>query len=217
MRNNIIFTGIHWAGKWTIWSFFEKKHWFYHLQSWHYMREMINKEWELADKLKEHMLKWELTPFSLYKDILIDMLEETKDKTNLILDWVVRNEETLALFKTLVPDFKVVNFLLNPKEANRRVLLRKIDSKTGQTFPFWYNTNPSNWNVLTQRIDDNEKTLEKRTTDYLEKVVPMVDSLRGEWKVFDIDMNLYHFPNSDEEFSDILNATSNEIRVKLGI
>lgn len=58
-----------------------------------------------------------------------------------------------------------------------RILHRRVDPETGETFPenFIGNTNPKTGNPLVVRVDDNEEAVSKRIQWSINESLPLID------------------------------------------
>lgn len=96
----------------------------------------------------------------------------------------------------------IIELKLNPTLATERLLERRVDPETGETFPpdFQGNRNPKTGNTLVTRKDDNEEAIKKRIQWSLNESLPLIDTWeKAGFKTFRVDANQH----IDEVFDDI--------------
>lgn len=90
--------------------------------------------------------------------------------------------------------------------AIERLLHRRIDPETGETFPenFQGNVNPKTGNTLTTREDDNREAIEKRISWSLSESLPIIEK----WKN---DNHIVHKINANQPIEKVFEEISNFI------
>ena len=182
----LVFIGIQWSWKWTQARLLAEKFDFKILEMWQELRNIIASWSPLWNEIKETMNAWKL----LGPEIVWEVAKKSIwDQINmdLILDWYLRNLWNKMTLDEIVPNYKVVYFDLSREKAMNRLLWRMYDPETWDTFPSWTETNPKNWNKLIKRDDDTEAGIKTRIDAFFETTEPIVDLLRDEWKVVEIN------------------------------
>lgn len=98
----------------------------------------------------------------------------------MLFDGPIRSKEQDEIIRPMLGKFIVIALDLEKKIAIERLLHRRVDPETGETFPedFVGNINPKTGNTLVVRKDDNEEAIEKRISWSLAESLPIVEN----WK-----------------------------------
>lgn len=182
----IVLIWIQWSWKWTQWKILQKKFNFDIFETWQKVREIASKNTTLWKKIKDIIEKWNLVPMDIIWDIVKEYLKNTKQK-NIIFDWIPRNIEQKNLFDSLVNDFIVLHLKLDKYEAYNRLLNRKYNPKTWETFPPHFDFDPKTNDKLIHRPDDNEESIKKRIDIFFTETQKIIDEYKKEWKLIEID------------------------------
>jgi adenylate kinase len=84
-------------------------------------------------------------------------------------------------------DYKVVLFELSREKAEKRLLGRKYNPKTGETFLSTFNYDPKTWDKLEVRKDDNEDSIKQRIEEFYKKTLPVIEEYEKEWRLIKIN------------------------------
>lgn len=84
----------------------------------------------------------------------------------------------------------VIHLQLEKETAIHRLLHRRIDPETGETFgpDFSENINPRTGNMLTTRKDDTKEAIEKRISWSLQESLPLLDTWEND------GLKIFHIP-----------------------
>ena len=182
----LVFTWIQWCGKWTQARLLVEKYWFTLLEMWQCIRNIIEKNDSLWQKIKKIVEWWNLVNPDIVCEIIKDTLsKQTNDK--LILDWFVRNMWNKECLEKIIPDYKVVFFNLSKEKAMDRLLGRMYNPKTWETFPSNIKIDPNTQDELIKRKDDNEESILNRIDEYMNNTLPTANIQKEEWKVIEIN------------------------------
>ncbi len=158
MKNIIIF-GSPGAGKGTQADLIVENHNLTHLSIGSLLREEINSDSELGEKIKKWVEEGTLVPDELITDIMRINIEKNKDGAGFIFDGYPRSLEQAEILNDILEknDLKlngVINLETDEEEALKRLLLRAETSG---------------------RSDDNEETIKKRFQVYREETEPLLN------------------------------------------
>lgn len=184
----IVLIWIQWSWKWTQARILQDKYWFKILEMWWEFRKIIQSGTELWIKIKEVINSWNQVNDELWKAVMEKAILENLWE-NIVYDAFLRNERNKEVLNRLIPDYKVIYFDLPETEAKKRLLWRMYDKETWETFQAWILTNPKNWNTLIKRADDEEQAIIQRIKSFYDLTMPIVEELRKEWKIIEIDAN----------------------------
>jgi len=140
----LVFVWIQGSGKWTQWKILEEKYGFNIFETGWALRSLAKEESELWKKIKEIIEAWKQVTPQVIEDILNDFLEKS-NSDNIIFDGLVRNAWNKKTADNSLGDYKVVLFELSREIAEARLLWRKYNPKTGETFMSSFNFDPKTW------------------------------------------------------------------------
>ena len=200
----IVFTWIQGCWKGTQARFLVENHWFTLLEMGQCLRNIASSWTKLWNEVKETIESWALTTPEIVGEIMKETLEK-QTNNKLILDWFVRNTWNKASLEKITTNYKVVFFNLSKEKAIDRLLWRMYNPKTGETFPSHISIDPTTWDELIKRKDDNEASILKRIDEFMTQTLSVVEEQRKEGKVIDI--------NADQPVEDV----AKEIKEKLGL
>lgn len=116
-------------------------------------------------------------------------IEKNKEK-KIIIDGAIRDIHQNEAMESVWGDFDVIYLDLDEELAVTRLVGRRIDPVTQETFPesFTGEVNPKTGNILVTRSDDTEEAIRKRITWSISDTLPLI----GIWQehghqVFAID------------------------------
>ena len=182
----LVFTWIQWCGKWTQARLLVEKYGFTLLEMGQELRNIIASWNELWTKIKWIMDAWWLVNPDIVGEVMKEILNWQTNE-NLILDWFVRNEWNRKSLEEITTDYKVVFFELSKEKAIDRLLWRMYNPTTGETFPSNVKFDPSTWEELIKRKDDNEESILKRIDEYMNHTLPTALKQKEEWLVITIN------------------------------
>lgn len=186
---NYVFIGIQGSGKWTQARLLEEKYDFKLFESGTALRTIAKEKSELWELVKKEINAGnQLEPY-IIEDIMTDIIENKSNWKNSIFDWFVRNSWNKESADKVLWNYKVVLFELSPEKSKTRLLWRMYNSKTSETFPAGTLYDPTTWDKLEKRADDNEKAILKRIDLYIEKTLPVIEEYRKNWNLIEIDAN----------------------------
>lgn len=153
-----------------------------HLSAGDLLREAVSQGTSLGKKARSYMEKGELVPDSIILEIIGKKIEKLKD--GFILDGFPRNmNQAKALDEYLEKREKkldlVINLEVRKDEIIRRLTGRLVCPECGKVYHV--DELPAGMvceecgGRLTQRIDDNEDTINNRIKVYLEHTHPLID------------------------------------------
>ncbi len=186
---HIVFIWIQGSWKWTQSRILQEEKWFDIFETGQALRNITKQDTDLWKLVKETIEAWKQVTPSIIEDILQDYIQTAKSD-DIIFDGLVRNiwnKETAD--KILEKWYKVVFFDLDEKEAMKRLLWRKYNPKTWETFMGWIEIDPKTWDKLVKRSDDEENSIKQRIKEFYDKTLPVVDLYEKEWKLIKINAN----------------------------
>lgn len=182
----LVFVWIQGSGKWTQWKILEEKFGFNIFETGWALRKLAKENSELWKKIKEIIESWEQVTPEIIEDILNDYLEKTSSD-KIIFDGLVRNIWNKKTADNSLWDYKVVLFELPREKAEVRLLWRKYNPNTWETFISSFNYDPKTWDKLEVRKDDNQESIKKRINDFYDKTIPAIEEYEKEWNLIRID------------------------------
>jgi len=185
----LVFIWIQGSGKWTQARLLEEKYDFKLFESGTALREIAKEDSELWKKVKETIEAWNHVSPEIVENIMVDILENKSWWKNTIFDWFVRNVWNKQSADKVLWDYKVVLFELSEEKARERLLWRMYNPKTSETFKAWTLVDPSTWDKLEKRADDNEEAIVKRIELYVEKALPLVAEYRKNGNLIEVNAN----------------------------
>ncbi len=161
-------------------------------------RQNIRDNTELGKTAKQYIDKGELVPDGLTNRIVEDRIQQPDCKDGFILDGYPRTTEQAIKFdeSLAVRNEKlaaVINLNLDDEIIIRRLLLRRVCSKCGQTYNVEYKMPRAEGicdvcgGSVVQRDDDNEETVIKRLETYHTKTQPLVEYYANEGLILHVD------------------------------
>lgn len=206
MQNmKLVFTGIQGCGKWTQGRLLAEKYGFEIVEMWGEFRKVIASGSELWKELKSVMDAGFLVNDELWAQVMRTAIESNNDKENVIFDAFIRLPWNKEVFDSYLSEYKVVFFDLSEEKAKQRLLGRMYNPKTGETFPFWTETDPKTGDALEKRKDDNEASILKRIEEYVNQTLPIIELQRQEWRVVEI--------NADQSIEDVFAELIEELEL----
>lgn len=187
---NILLLGPQGSGKGTQARILCEKFNFFYFESGAYLRKMAESNPEIKKIMDEGGLvpDKEFTSYltayfdqqNLYDDIIFDGFPRTVDQYVFLRDWLSKKKVALDL---------VLVIKISNEEAIHRLSARRQDPETGKIYNLITDLPPDGIDVskLVQRDDDKSEAIEKRLKIYREETGRLIDELRKETKVIEID------------------------------
>ena len=187
---NILLIGPQGSGKGTQARLLIEKFNFFYFESGAYLRKMAEKFPNVKKMLDEGKLvpDKEFTSYltayldeqNLYDNIVFDGFPRTLDQYNFLKNWLADKKVKLDL---------VLNIVISETETIRRLSARRQDPETGKIYNLITDPPPASvdQSKLIQRDDDTPPAIKKRLGWYRDEVIPLVDQLKKETEVVDLD------------------------------
>lgn len=169
------------------------------------LRKIATTETELGKKIKEIVESGGYVPSDYIRDTIAHFVRENS-WTPVIFDGPIRSKEQDEVIRPILGDFIILELKLDTEIAINRLLHRRIDPETGETFPenFEGNINPKTGNTLIVRKDDNKEAIEKRISWSISESLPLIETWKKDgFKAFSIESNK-HIDEVFEEISNII-------------
>ena len=152
----LAFIWVQGSWKWTQARLLEEKYDFKLFESGTALRNIAAEDSELGKTVKETIDAWNHVSPEIVEDIMTDILENKSDWKNTIFDGFVRNVWNKNSADKVLWDYQVVLFELSEEKARERLLGRMYNPKTGETFKAGTLIDPTTWEELVKRADDND-------------------------------------------------------------
>jgi len=187
---NILLLGPQGSGKGTQARLLCEKYGFFYFESGAYLRRIAKNNEDLEKTLAQGKLvpDREMTSYltayldkeNLYDDIVFDGFPRTLAQYNFLKIWLSQKKVKLDL---------VVVLTISEKETIRRLSARRLDPKTGKIYNLITDHPPSavDEDKLVQREDDKPEAIEERLALYRKLTEPLIEEVRKESKVVEID------------------------------
>jgi len=183
----LVFVWIQWSGKWTQWKILQENYGFEIFETWWALRKIAKEDSELGRTIKETIEAWKQVSPEMIENILVDFIENKATSENIIFDGLVRNAWNKTTADKILWDYKVVLFELPREKAEKRLLGRKYNPKTGETFLSTFNYDPKTGDKLETRKDDNEASIKQRIDEFYQKTMPVVEEYEKEGRLIKIN------------------------------
>lgn len=187
---NILLLGPQGSGKGTQARLLVEKYKFFYFESGGFLRETASKN----EELRKSLAAGQLVPDSEMASYVESYLDEKGQYDNIIFDGFPR---TLTQYKTLknwledknVKIDLVIILKIDRQTTIKRLSSRRIDLQSGKIYNLITDPPPTgvDQTKLVQREDDKPDAIEKRLAWYDSLVLPLIDVLRNETKVIEIN------------------------------
>lgn len=187
---NILLIGPQGSGKGTQARILSEKFGFFYFESGAYLRRVAEGNPELKKSLAEGKLVPDremtsyLTAFldskNLYDEILFDGFPRTVAQYAFMKNWLTDKEVKLDL---------VLVLKISGEETMKRLTARRQDPATGKIYNLITDKPPADIdpNTLVQREDDKPESIQKRLSWYKTQVMPLIEMLKKETEVVEVD------------------------------
>lgn len=192
--------GIQWSGKWTQARKIVEKFWYTLFDAGAELRKEAKTGSELGKKIHALISNWLRVPPEYLRDTIENFI--SLQSGPILFDGPIRSIEQDRVIRPILGEVIIIQLVLDTETAMKRMLGRRVDIETGETFPedFPGNTNPKTGNILTVRDDDTLEAIKTRIQWSIEEWLPLIDSWEKAWyhvEKIDADRSI------DEVFSDI--------------
>ena len=188
---NIILLGPQGSGKGTQGEMISEKFNLYYFESGDFLRNLAKSDPEIDHIINE---VGSLYPEDKMFRLVKDHFEGINRFDNIVFDGYPRSVKQYDLLKNLLSEHGTsvtVAFALEipEEETIRRLSNRRMDPKTHEIYNLITNPPGSNVNLdtLVQREDDTEPIIRKRLATYRQATEPLVEKLKLEGKLIEID------------------------------
>ena len=199
---NVIFIAPPAAGKGTVSELLVENYGYKQVTTSNLLKEVVNSNTPLGDKIKDIMAKGELVSDDLVIELIGNTLKNIYETNLFILDGSPRTMKQAEGITNIFKELHIENYIaiyldIDKKTAMERALGRLICTKCGRGYNIYSDKfKPINENVcddcheeLTKRSDDNEESFNKRFDIYLEKTTEVINYFRDINKLVTIDAN----------------------------
>lgn len=158
------------------------------------LRRLSKEDSPLGHKVKEIIEAGHLVPTEVVMEIVEIFLMQSKTAASAaVFDGIPRNDEQNRLFTALLQKhgraYQGIYFELSRKEAENRLLKRRICSQCKAVYPAFYQ-NPTCGKCggpLHTRADDNAESIRTRIEIFYKETVPVIEEWKSAGKIMKID------------------------------
>lgn len=145
------------------------------------LRKFIQWDSDEAREAKSYMDQGLKVPNSAIIKMAEEFIARNPGKS-ILMDGVIRSREQHDAISPLFGNFDVLWLDLDENTAVERLIGRRIDPVTQETFPasFEWDTNPKTGNKLTVRADDTEEAIRKRIAWSISDTLPLIEIWKRE-------------------------------------
>ena len=187
---NIILFGPQGSGKGTQARLLVQKYGFFYFESGDFLRKIS----ETNEHVKKMLAEGTFVPDEEMASYVSSYLDEKGISDNVLFDGFPRSQKQYVVLKSWFGargtriDLVLV-LKISEEETIRRLSARRQDPATGKIYNLITDQPPENINkdTLTQREDDKPEAIKKRLQWYSDFVMPLVDELKKETKVVELD------------------------------
>ncbi len=187
---NILFLGPQGSGKGTQARLLAEKFGFFYFENGAFLRNLA----QTNEVVKKTIDEGKLVPNDEMSSYIEAFFDEKQIWDNIIFDGFPRTVEQYDFFKNWLIQKSVrldIAFVLKISEATtiERLSARRQDPTTGKIYNLITDKPPKDIDEskLIQRVDDKPEAIKKRLELYKEMTVPLIDKLKSETKVVEID------------------------------
>ncbi len=143
------------------------------------LREYANSNKRHSKKVEKMMLNGQKVPDSIQFPLIESKLKQNEYKNGFIIDRFPNNKTQAKRIEKVLKrnNYKLDKLIfldISIKEAIKRLNSRLFCKKCLKSYESSINKCPKCGSILEKRIDDNEKSIEKRHTYFLKKILPLV-------------------------------------------
>lgn len=194
MKKDLVLFGIQGSGKGTQGKILAEKMQAAYFEMGGELRKLSHEESELGKKVKAIIDGGNLVPNEVVMEIVEHFVKNLKDPaTRIIFDGIPRTAEQSASFEKLVSslgrDYTGVYFELSRRDAENRLLKRRICSNCKSVFPTFYTGTSCEkcGGQLAARADDNAEAIQKRLDIFYTETVPVVKKWESVGRMIRLD------------------------------
>lgn len=203
---NIVIIGPQGSGKGTQANLIAAKYKIANISTGEMFREAVKNQTDLGKAVKAIIDRGDLVPDDLTNELVKERLSKDDCQSGFILDGYPRNLSQAEYLLTHQKITHVLEIWISDEEAIKRISGRRICSNCGATYHVLYNP-PKQENVcdrcggkLTQRDDDNEKSVKQRLKIYHQETESIISffqkknllyRINGEQRIPDVARDVY--------------------------
>ncbi len=203
---NIVIIGPQGSGKGTQANLIAAKYKIANISTGEMFREAVKNQTDLGKAVKAIIDRGDLVPDDLTNELVKERLSKDDCQFGFILDGYPRNLSQAEYLLTHQKITHVLEIWISDEEAIKRISGRRICSNCGTTYHVLYNP-PKQENVcdrcggkLTQRDDDNEKSVKQRLKIYHQETESIINffqkknllyRINGEQRISDVARDVY--------------------------
>ncbi len=203
---NIVIIGPQGSGKGTQANLIAAKYKIANISTGEMFREAVKNQTDLGKAVKAIIDRGDLVPDDLTNELVKERLSKDDCQFGFILDGYPRNLSQAEYLLTHQKITHVLEIWISDEEAIKRISGRRICSNCGTTYHVLYNP-PKQENIcdrcggkLTQRDDDNEKSVKQRLKIYHQETESIISffqkknllyCINGEQRIPDVARDVY--------------------------
>lgn len=203
---NIVIIGPQGSGKGTQANLIAAKYKIANISTGEMFREAVKNQTDLGKAVKAIIDRGDLVPDDLTNELVKERLSKDDCQFGFILDGYPRNLSQAEYLLTHQKITHVLEIWISDEEAIKRISGRRICSNCGATYHVLYNP-PKQENIcdrcggkLTQRDDDNEKSVKQRLKIYHQETESIISffqkknllyRINGEQRIPDVARDVY--------------------------
>lgn len=203
---NIVIIGPQGSGKGTQANLIAAKYKIANISTGEMFREAVKNQTDLGKAVKAIIDRGDLVPDDLTNELVKERLSKDDCQFGFILDGYPRNLSQAEYLLTHQKITHVLEIWISDEEAIKRISGRRICSNCGTTYHVLYNP-PKQENIcdrcggkLTQRDDDNEKSVKQRLKIYHQETESIISffqkknllyRINGEQRIPDVARDVY--------------------------
>ncbi len=188
--------GLPGSGKGTQSELLKEKYNFIHLSTGDIIRDIIANKKEGWEELNSYVSNGKLVPDNIINRIFIDTLKNKGLENNYIIDGYPRTINQLELIEKELKNLgsiETIHVYINCNEEKiiKRITSRRVCEKCGSIFNIELDKDIQNCKFcggkLYLRSDDEYSVIKKRIEEYKNKTIPVINKLKDENILFNID------------------------------
>lgn len=155
------------------------------------LRKMAKNDTDLGRKIHHFISNGLQVPAEFLRETISTFMKKNTGNP-ILFDGPIRSKEQDEVIRPILGKCLIIDLVLDPNLAIERILRRRIDPETGETFPadFPLSTNPKTGNTLIKRDDDQEEIIKNRIKWSIEESLPLIEVWKKDgYDVHHIDAN----------------------------